>query len=289
MDNTKVSIVIPAYNEEHGISHVLDDIENSLDESGISYEIIVVDDGSTDSTVELVKTKKDVKLVSHQLNRGYGAALKTGIKNSQGDLILITDADGTYPVKNISKLLGFIDQYDMVVGARTGKNIRSPLFRNTGRVLLTALANYLTGIKIPDLNSGFRVFKKDVALRFFNLFPSGFSFTTTITLACLTNDYSIKYVPINYYKRKGGSKINIVKDGSNFILLIVRTIMYFNPLKVFLPLALLLFSAALFVFLYSFLFLDKILDITVISLTIASIQIGVIGLLADLIVKQKQT
>lgn len=199
---------------------------------------------------------------------------------------MITDADGTYPNKEIPRLLEHVDQYDMVVGSRTGKDVNIPLYRRPAKRFLSMLANYLSGTKIPDLNSGMRIFRKEDAKKFFNILPSGFSFTTTITLAYLSNGMLIKYVPIDYYERHGKSKIKPFKDGFNFILLIVRTITYFNPLKVFFPISFGLFVMASLVFAYSILMLEKVMDITVIILIVASIQIGLFGLLSDLIVRR---
>lgn len=278
-----ISVVIPAYNEEKAIGAALDELIEVLE--GQIYEIIVVDDGSTDNTAKVAQ-KKSVKLIQHPCNKGYGAALKTGINHASGERILITDADGTYPNKEIPRLLEHVDQYDMVVGSRTGKDVNIPLYRRPAKRFLSMLANYLSGTKIPDLNSGMRIFRKEDAKKFFNILPSGFSFTTTITLAYLSNGMLIKYVPIDYYERHGKSKIKPFKDGFNFILLIVRTITYFNPLKVFFPISFGLFVMASLVFAYSILMLEKVMDITVIILIVASIQIGLFGLLSDLIVRR---
>ena len=278
-----ISVVIPAYNEEEAIGAALDELIEVLE--GQIYEIIVVDDGSTDNTAKTVQ-EKNVKLIQHPCNKGYGAALKTGIDHASGERILITDADGTYPNKEIPRLLEHVDQYDMVVGSRTGKDVNIQLYRRPAKWFLSRLANYLSGTKIPDLNSGMRIFRKEDAKKFFNILPSGFSFTTTITLAYLSNDMLIKYIPIDYYERQGRSKINPFKDGFNFILLIVRTITYFNPLKVFLPIGFGLFVMAALVFAYSLLMLEKVMDIAVIILVVASIQIGLFGLLSDLIVRR---
>jgi len=282
-DETMISVVIPAYNEEEAIGAALDELIEVLE--GQIYEIIVVDDGSTDNTAKTVQ-EKNVKLIQHPCNKGYGAALKTGIDHASGERILITDADGTYPNKEIPRLLEHVDQYDMVVGSRTGKDVNIQLYRRPAKWFLSRLANYLSGTKIPDLNSGMRIFRKEDAKKFFNILPSGFSFTTTITLAYLSNDMLIKYIPIDYYERQGRSKINPFKDGFNFILLIVRTITYFNPLKVFLPIGFGLFVMAALVFAYSLLMLEKVMDIAVIILVVASIQIGLFGLLSDLIVRR---
>ena len=282
-----ISVVIPAHNEEKSIGAVLDELIEVLEGEGQSYEIIVLDDGSTDNTANVVQEKR-VRLIQHPYNRGYGAALKTGIKHANGEYILITDADGTYPNKEIPQLLEHASQYDMVVGSRTGKDVNIQLYRRPAKWFLSKLADYLSGTRIPDLNSGMRVFRKDDIEKFFNILPSGFSFTTTITLAYLSDDMLIKYVPIDYHERSGKSKIRPVRDGFNFILLIIRTITYFNPLKVFLPITFGLFAMAALVFVYSTLVLGGFMDVTTIILIVAAIQTLLFGLLADLVVRRSE-
>lgn len=286
--NGMVSVVIPAYNEEKGISKVLTDLKTILDSTQIQYEIIIVDDGSTDKTAEIVKKHNFVRLYQHPINRGYGAALKTGIKGASGDLILITDADGTYPNEYIPELLKFSDEYDMVVGARTGENVSIPLYRKPAKLFLTKLANYLVNNKIPDLNSGMRLFRKDDSMKYFHILPSSFSFTTTITLSYLSDGFLVKYVPIDYHERHGSSKIRPFRDGINFILLIIKAITYFNPLKVFLPISFIMLLVAALLFWYTTFVVGKLADISVIVLVVASIQIGLFGLLADLMVKRNE-
>lgn len=281
-----ISVVIPAYNEEKGIGNVLAELENVLGKTGLAHEIIVVDDGSEDATAKIVRGNGFVKLVQHPVNKGYGSSLKTGIRNATGKWILITDADGTYPTKEIPRLLEFIGQYDMVVGARTGKDVNIPLYRKPAKKLLAGLANYLAETKIPDINSGIRVFRKEDVLRFFSILPKGFSFTTTITLAYLSNDYTIKYVPIDYYKRHGTSKISPLRDFLNFAVLMIRTVAYFNPLKVFLPASITFLVAGFLVLLYQILLYRNIADLPV-MLLLAGLQIGLMGLLADLIVRKR--
>jgi glycosyltransferase involved in cell wall biosynthesis len=227
----KVSIVIPVYNEENSIIQVLKHLEQIMAQSNIIYELVVVNDGSSDNTKEkLAGVPVKIKLIEHEQNRGYGAALKTGIANSEHELIVITDADETYPHERIPELINNIEHYDMVVGARTGANVNIPTLRKFPKWVLNSLANYLCSEKIPDLNSGLRVIKKSIVNKFIYILPNGFSFTTTITLAMLTNDYRVKYLPIDYYARTGESKIKPFKDTLNFLQLIIRTIMYFNPL-----------------------------------------------------------
>lgn len=282
-----ISVVIPAYNEEHGIKETILGVKRVLTDSKIDYEVIVVDDGSEDATVEIVEGIDGVVLIHHPENRGYGSSLKTGIRKASGKWILAIDADASYPVEAIPDILAGRDDYDMIVGSRVGENVNIELYRRPAKWILSWLADYLSGTHIPDLNSGLRAFKKEVALDFMSLLPQGFSFTTTLTLAMLCNDHPVKYVPIDYHPRKGESKIKPVRDGLNFMLLIVRTITYFNPLKVFLPASMLIFLVSFLIFAYTRFIQGRLMDVSVIILFVAAIQTAVIGLLADLIVRKR--
>jgi glycosyltransferase involved in cell wall biosynthesis len=280
--NNLVSVVIPAFNEEKGIEKVLNQLK-SLN-LGDKSEIIVVDDGSTDQTAEIAASK-GVKVVRHGQNRGYGASLKTGIRVAKNEIIVITDADGSYPIKSIPLLAENIEHADMVVGARIGKKVHIPIFRKPAKWFINKLANRLSGIKIPDLNSGLRAIRKDKVEGFFSILPESYSFTATITLAFLTNGYSVIYIPIEYYKRKGKSKIHPIKDTLNFIQLVIRTIMYFNPLKIFLPISSAFFLASAAVLIISWIS-GQVMDVTTVILFVAGIQLLAIGMIADLIDKR---
>ncbi len=281
-----VSIIIPAYNEEKGLGSTLTQLNAVMTQQGIEYEIIVVDDGSTDRTGEIVQEQEGVRLLQHYSNRGYGAAIKTGIRRAHHDWIAIIDADATYPPSAMPPLLAESDRYDMVIGARVGQDI--PLVRRPAKWFLARLAEYLAETKIPDLNSGLRVFRRDVAMSYFNILPSRFSFTITITIAFLSDHYLVKFVPIPYHRRTGKSKINPIQDTLNFLQLILRTVMYFNPLKVLLPVSFLLFLLAVIIGVYSLLSQGRVMDITVITLTMAAIQIAVIAMIADMIQKKSK-
>ncbi|MBC8488088.1 MAG: glycosyltransferase family 2 protein [Bacteroidetes bacterium] len=287
--NIGISVIIPAYNEEESIIGVITKIRDNLKIIDGSCEIIVVNDGSTDNTGKVLETSKmNIKLLTHERNVGYGAALKTGIKNAEYENIVITDADGTYPNERILDLVHTLEEggFDMVVGARTGKNAKIPLVRRPAKWVITKLANYLSGTKIPDLNSGLRVMRKEVVNKFMNILPDGFSFTSTITLALLTNGYSVKYVPIDYFKRKGKSKIRPIYDTFNFIQLIIRTVLYFNPLKVFFPLSLFLVLIAFLILIVSLLLTVKGMDVTFGVILMTAVIVITIGMLADLIDKR---
>ena len=280
-----ISAIIPAYNEENGIAQVISELSVVLSKLDITFEIIVVNDGSTDRTGEIVKDL-EVTLLDHPVNRGYGASLKDGIREAQYDDVLILDADGTYPQDAIPALIAEADRYDMVVGSRTGGSVAIPPHRRFPKWLLKKMADYLVGMKIPDLNSGLRIFKKSLALKFFNILPNGFSFTTTITVALLSNNYRVKYIPINYNKRTGKSKFRPIQDTFNLLNLILRTSLYFNPLKIFIPFSLILFLLAILVFIFSKFFTPQVMDITVIVITMTAVQIMALGLIADLIDKR---
>jgi len=280
-----ISVIVPAYNEEEAIAEVMTRINNVMLSTKQKYEIIVVDDGSKDRTSEIISKIKNVKTIKHPYNKGYGAALKTGILNSNGEWILITDADGTYPVEDVPKLLEHVPNYDMVVGSRTGISVAIPISRRPAKFMLSKLANYITNKDIPDLNSGLRVFRKDMAMRFMHLYPSGFSFTTTITLASLSNDYSVKYVPINYEKRKGKSKMRS-SDFFGFNTLMLKMMMYFKPLKIFVPTAVIISLLGLGWFIHDIVFFQNIAELSV-FLLLAGLQIGLIGLVADLVATEK--
>ncbi len=288
MDCTSLSfsIIVPVFNEEQSIVDVIDHIKNVWRNCGCPYEIIVVDDASKDRTFELA-VSQDVKVLQHTSNRGYGASLKTGIKESQHNWILITDGDGTYPMEEAPSFLEFIPEYDMVVGARIGKNTNIPLLRRPAKWFLRGLASFLCGRKIPDLNSGLRVFRKDLSLEFSYLYPNGFSYTSTITVAFLTHNYSVKYIPIDYHKRKGKSSIRAY-DFVNFNKLLVKLTLFFKPIKLFGLISALLFLLAMFIFAFSKFYLEQVMDITTIVILLSSLQIFLFGLLAELVVRLRE-
>lgn len=280
-----VSIIIPAYNEQNSIGQTLDAIRRVLVENNFNYEIIVVNDASTDNTGKIA-LERGARVITHDFNHGYGASIKAGIRQSNYDIVLITDADGTYPVEEVPNILRHMENYDMVVGARVGYDVEMPILRKPAKWFLTKLANYLSESNIVDLNSGLRAMKKEALNRFYKLLPDGFSLTTTITLGMLTNGYQVKYVPINYHRRIGKSKIRPIRDTFNFLQLIIRTALLFNPLKIFLPLSLTLIFGGFFIFFYSAFFLPYTFDITAVVLVVGGIQILAIGMIADLINKR---
>lgn len=222
-----ISIILPAFNEEKAIGGVIDDIHSVLKAIQCQYEIIVIDDGSTDDTYDIALAKNTVVL-KHTKNMGTGAARKTGIRQAKGDIIIMLDADGTYPAKNIPGLLKFLPQYDQVIGVRKVEYGNLKLLRLFIKRAITKGANFLTGSDIQDINSGFRAFKKDLALNHINLIPDGFSCVSTLTLIFVCNKYKVKFLPIDYYRRIGKSKFNPIKDTFIAVFTILRTILYFR-------------------------------------------------------------
>lgn len=244
MTNKDITFIIPCYNEhEQVLTETVRGLKASLQKTGIdNYEIIIVNDGS-EIFEYLPEPEEFVKVLHHNNNRGYGASLKTGIKHAEYEWIGITDADGTYPNETFDELIQFIPKYDMVIGARQWRDIS--LVRRFPKRILTFFAGFLSGEPIPDLNSGMRIFRKDLARKFWHLYPDGFSFTSTITMASITNDYKIKFHDIGYSKRIGQSSIQPVKDTIRFFSLVTRLALYFNPKKFFIPLSFVLAILAL--------------------------------------------
>ena len=230
----------------------------------------------------------NLTLIHHDLNAGYGAALKTGIMNATTKHIVITDADNSYPNERIPELYDLYigDGFDMVVGARTTKEAAIPLIRRPPKWCLNKLANYLARTKIPDLNSGLRIFKRDVVLEHINLICDGFSFTTTLTLIMLCNSYRVKYLPIAYHKRSGKSKIRPLKDTINFVYLICSTVMYFRPLRVFLPPGVLLLFLSIGIAVYQAVAIANVTTVTLLLFQTGFFLVA-LALLADLVSKSR--
>lgn len=272
-----ISIVIPAFNEEEGITATIRDLQRVMDDLGEAYELVVVDDGSTDNTKKLALAE-GATVFGLPRNIGYGGALKTGIARARFDTVVITDADGTYPAEAIPKLLEKAGDYEMVVAARVGTDVHIPTLRRPAKWFLRRLASYLAGERIPDLNSGLRVVQRDLVDRFEHLLPSGFSFTTSITLAALCNDVLVHFHPIDYHPRLGKSKIRPF-HAFEFLLLILRTVVFFNPLKVFLPLGAILFLVGFSKFIWD-LFIGDFSD-TVVMGFLGAVLVWSVGLLSD--------
>ena len=297
MEMKIISIVIPMYNEEEAIGGDLDMIIQTMSRSDVPWEIIVVDDGSTDASAEIVRQRlrpeaqpegEGVRLIQHAHNRGTGAARTTGLQHARGDVIVMTDGDGTYPNQDIPRLLAHMGECDLVIGARRAETGSLRWLRSPTKLFIRLLASYMTGVRIPDLNSGLRAFKKSIAERFLDILPTTHSWVGTQTVAFLSEGYAVKFIPIDYYQRKGSkSSFHPIADTYNYISLVVRTIMYFNPLKVFLPVALALIVVGAVKLVRDIVYYRGFyVPGVTLMLILTAIQVGAIGLLADLIVKR---
>lgn len=279
----KISIVLPVLNEELSIGETIDSVNDTMSKGGYEYEIIVVDDGSKDNTLKIAGTK-NVTLLQHPSNLGTGAARKTGILNSSGDIVVTLDADGSYPIHSIPELLKYFPEYDQVIGARLKEEGKIKFLRIPTKWLMRKLASYLTQINIPDPNSGLRAFKKELMKKYLYLIPDRFSCVTTMTIAFLCNNHRVKFIPIEYYKRIGKSKFHPIKDTANYLVAIIRIILYFYPLRIFLPLSILIFLYGSVKSVYDVLFGVRHMQQLDIVILITSLIIFITGLLADLIV-----
>jgi glycosyltransferase involved in cell wall biosynthesis len=279
------------YNEERGVAGVLERLL-ALD-LGVPVEVLAVDDGSRDGTADVLArasaSNPRLRVVRHATNQGYGAALKTGFMRAAHDVVVITDADGTYPEDRIADLVARVDDgAAMAVGARLGEHVHIPLTRRPAKAVLGWLASFLAGTPIPDLNSGLRAFRRDLVVTYRAILPQGFSFTTTITLAALTNGHRVDYVDVDYARRAGRSKIRPIHDTLGFVGLIIRTVLYFNPLKIFYPVAFVLFLGLVASLWFDFFLSETAPDLgdKSVLLFVALVQVLTVGLLADLIEKR---
>ena len=286
-DQLPTSIVVPCCNERGAIENTVHELL-ALPIDG-DFELIVVDDGSTDGSGEildrLAAELPKLLLVRFDRTRGYGAALKAGVRKARGTYIVITDADSTYPNDRIPELLQKAQDAEMVVGARTGPNVTYPFIRKVPKLFLSAYCAWIADQHIPDINSGLRVFRRDLAEKFIRILPNGFSFTTTITLAMLTNEYRVIYVPIDYAARVGTSKIRPIRDTVRFLQLIFRAGIYFAPLRVFGPLIAFFFACFCASLLFDTFVKQNLTDTTII-MAILTFNTAMFATLADMIDKR---
>lgn len=233
---TELSVLVPAYNEAASILQTVSSIHACLSDAGITHEILVINDGSQDNTSELA-AQAGATVIDHPANAGYGHSLKTGLYHARYEWCAIIDADGTYPAGKLKEFVDYIPHFDMVVGARLGQHYWGSASKRLGRLLLGSLVAYITGRHVPDINSGMRLFRKSIALAHIRRISSGFSFTTTLTLAMLMESHFVKYIPIEYYKRAGKSKVRILPDSLRMLQILSIATLYYNPLKLFLPIS----------------------------------------------------
>ncbi len=221
-----LSIVVPVYNERSAVKGFIDELNEACEGLGMQTECILVDDCSDDGTSDILRTCR-MKVVRHNANLGYGASLKTGINEAQGDMVCIIDCDGTYSPHDIKNLAPLISRFDMVVGARvrSGRSL-FPLYQRAAKHLVHMMLRCASRQKVLDINSGFRIMRKDVAKKYYPILPNGFSFTSTITFAMLLDNHTIHYVPIDYRERRGRSKINTCRYTAQFIMSFWKTLRY---------------------------------------------------------------
>jgi polyisoprenyl-phosphate glycosyltransferase len=282
-----VSVVLPCYNERAHVELEVKRIHAALEAAGMRHEVICVDDGSTDGTREVLQSIEGVRTILLPRNQGSGTARRIGTQQARGRVVVWTDADMTYPNERIPELVELLDDtYDQVVGARRTEAGTYKLLRVPAKWAIRKLAAYLTSTEIPDLNSGLRVFKRAVAAPYLRLLPPGFSCVTTITLAFLSNGHPIRYVPIDYFKRSGRSKFHPLRDAYNYLLQILRMVMYFNPLRVLMPVGLTLLGATFLKAASDLIVHDLRVTGSTVLVGLAAFNIMAIALLADLVVRR---
>jgi polyisoprenyl-phosphate glycosyltransferase len=282
-----VSVVLPCYNERDHVELEVKRIRAALEDAGLRYELICVDDGSSDGTGEVLRQLPGIRTIVLPRNQGSGTARRIGTQAARGRVVVWTDADLTYPNDRIPELVGQLDDtYDQVVGARRGEAGNLRLARVPAKWAIRKLASFLTNTDIPDLNSGLRAFKRSVAEPYLRLLPAGFSCVTTITLAFLSNGHPVKYVPIDYFKRAGRSKFHPFKDAYNYLLQVLRMVMYFNPLRVLMPVALTLLTLTAVKLVFDLVRHDLHVAGSTVLVGLAAFNIMAIALLADLVVRR---
>jgi polyisoprenyl-phosphate glycosyltransferase len=289
----QVTIVLPCFNEQ---DHVLDEVERiskAMDASSYTYELLAIDDASTDNTLavleEALPRYPHMRLMPFRRNGGSGTARRIGTHEARGGIVVWTDADMTYPNSRIPEFVGMLDDptYDQIVGARTSEEGTHKILRVPAKWLIRKIAEKLTNSSIPDLNSGLRAFRREVSLPYLRLLPPGFSCVTTITLAFLSNQHDIRYVPIDYAKRAGTSKFHFVKDAYRYILQVLRMVMYFNPLKVLMPPALFLLTLGVLKGVFDMVVHPVRFAVNTVLIFITGVVIAALALLADLIVRSR--
>ena len=289
-----VTVVLPAYNEQ---DHVLAEVERicaTLDASELTYEVLAIDDASTDGTLAVLREAETrfphVKVMAFRRNGGSGTARRIGTTAARGEIVVWTDADMTYPNERIPELVRILrddESYDQVVGARTTEEGTHKILRVPAKWLIRKVAERLTNQRIPDLNSGLRAFRRSVALPYLRLLPPGFSCVTTITLAFLSNQHDIRYIEIGYAKRAGVSKFHFVRDAYRYILQVLRMVMYFDPLKVLMPPALWLVAIGLVKGVVDMVRHPFYFPASTVLLVVTGVMVGSLALLSDLVVRSR--
>lgn len=281
MDKTEISIIIPAYNEAETIGDLVLRIKSFHPD----FEIIVVNDGSTDDTAVIARNA-GAHVHSHPYNIGNGAAIKTGIRIAKGDFLVFMDGDNQHNPKDIEKMLEYFPDYDMVVGARSNGN-QASWGRTFGNTAYNWLASYVAKFYIPDLTSGFRAIKANIARNFLSMLPNTYSYPTTLTLCVLRSGRSVKYLPINVLKRETGkSGISMFRDGVRFLMIIIKICTLYSPLRVFLPVSVMMFILGSANYLFSYLTQGRFTNMSAL-LFIAFILIFMMGLVSEQICQMR--
>ncbi|MBF0452771.1 MAG: glycosyltransferase family 2 protein [Candidatus Magnetomorum sp.] len=277
----KLSIIIPAYNESDTIESVIHTIQSIYHDA----EIIVIDDASSDKTADIAQNA-GATVLRHPYNIGNGAAIKTGIRNASGDVIIFMDADGQHLPQDIEKLLERIPEYDMVVGARKNQ-LQNSWIRSLGNTLYNALATYVTGFPVQDLTSGFRAIKSDIVRNYLYLLPNTYSYPTTLTLSILKSGRRLAYVPIYPNQRTSGkSQINIIKDGIRFLMIILKICTLYSPLRIFLPISTVIFGTGLFWYGYTWFFQGRFTNMSALLFS-TSVIVFLMGLISEQICQMR--
>ena len=289
-----VTVVLPCYNEQDHVLAEIARITAALDASGYTYELVAVDDKSTDETLarlrEAEPTHPHLRVVAFRRNGGSGTVRRIGTQNARGEIVVWTDADMTYPNERIPELVRYLDDnphVDQVVGARTSEQGTHKVFRVPAKWVIRKFAEWLSGTTIPDLNSGLRAFRREVSLPYLRLLPPGFSCVTTITMSFLSNQHTVDYLPISYAQRAGHSKFHPLKDAYRYILQVLRMVMYFNPLKVLMPVALWLVGIGFVKGIFDVVRYHFHVTTNTVLLFVTGLVIGAVALLADLTVRSR--
>jgi len=291
-----VTIILPCYNEEGHVVAEIERISAAMDDSGYSYELVCVNDASTDDTLaklyEAAARFPTMEVVNFHRNSGSGTVRRIGTQRARGEIVVWTDADMTYPNERIPELVQILEKdptIDQVVGARTSEQGTYKMLRVPAKWFIRKFAERLTGAKIPDLNSGLRAFRREVSLPYLRLLPAGFSCVTTITMSFLANNHEMYFLPIDYAKRAGKSKFKFGKDAYRYILQVLRMTMYFNPLKALMPLALTLLGLGIVKAVYDVVDHPVKIATDTVLVFVTGLLIASLALLADLIVRSRDS
>lgn len=288
-DQCDISVVLPIYNEKGHLRAEIDRIREALQRSSYSFELIVVDDGSNDGSEKELPGIPGITLITHRKNQGSGAARRTGTTAARGRVVVWTDVDMTYPNDLIPELVDAMDGWDHIVGWRQTEEGTHKLLRTPAKWVIRKLASFLSETDIKDLNSGLRAFRRDVAMQYVHELPKGFSCVTTLTMSFLGNGYSVGFFPIQYFPRAGRSKFHWLKDTRRYFLQVIRMTLSYNPLKVFMPIGLVLLALGFTKLGFDWAERDFRLAANTLLIFFAALQVITVGLLADLVVRATKT